>query len=1127
MQSTQLSLPESGELDHLLCDIDNLTRENPSWDRLNLNMNQESFLNPILVAFLTTWCLYQQRAGKVVELSGAPGPLAYLERINFQNILGLESKSRNRRPEAGRFTTLNLIADQESDVPKAVNQICDLVLHQFDNAGEFLPALEWAVNEVIDNIAVHSESPVPGVVHAQLYWRRGTLEIGIADHGIGIRKSLTNGAGGYQPSSDANAIETALERGVTRDSEIGQGNGLAGCREILTRNSGEMLICSGASRFLLSQHSEEFGSNSPLFGTAVRLSFDLKNPVDLTDCWIGHPAWTFIESEAERIEGKGVSIVEECAHTGGRAPARRLRRKIETLLPEMSGPLAIDFQGIDSASSSFLDELLGRLLKNLGKDSFKEKIRIHSLREELVGMSNVVVEQRLHGESAMLSNGESVGNRREKEGIGQSMGTDEGNPGSFDSQARLASYESGQDEIRGIAAEYRSDAGDLGARFFKPCLRHAVRYDRATGFFSSSSLLAWLEILPRLSANKDIKIRLLVSPSLRPSDAAALEQAVDASGRQELLARSIESWIDEFIGLEKTPNQKNLSDFFSWMIVHEIVELRFAFLKSSEDPSMYHEKIGVFGFDWGDKIAFIGSANESRFGHSENFESIDVFRSWEVGDKRRVEVKERWFEDAWGGRAAPLHVEPLTESALAKIKSIAPINPPRLDDEDLDDDQTPGTSGPKPPKLYDHQEKALEAWFNNSCRGFLEMCTGAGKTFTAIEGSSRLIQREIEENRFHSAVIVVVCPVNVLVEQWIQELESLQPGWRILSANESYRSYAPKMKIAFTPSEGDVSVIATTYATFKKRPMQSHLKRYLREGGPCTSILIADEAHHFGGENALEIAQEAAPLFSACIALSATPELEGENADRTQNLLDTFGGKIFEYGLFEAIPDVLCPYRYFPEPVFIEDDSGDIFSEIVEGEGRRVPRNLNQAYFVEPLERIVDDLRAQNRLEMTIVFSPPGFMRDIAEERILHVVKEVFTARHVRVASITQATNPKERAEALNFFSSGEAPVLLGIGCLDEGLDVPAARTAVMLYSFDRQKQFIQRRGRVLRKGGDQEKIASIYDLILLPSGETMTDSAYSNMVDKAIRRHREFASNAINREDAETVLDDALRRGR
>jgi len=225
-------------------------------------MNQESFLNPILVAFLTTWCLYQQRAGKVVELSGAPGPLAYLERINFQNILGLESKSRNRRPEAGRFTTLNLIADQESDVPKAVNQICDLVLHQFDNAGEFLPALEWAVNEVIDNIAVHSESPVPGVVHAELYWRRGTLEIGIADHGIGIRKSLTNGAGGYQPSSDANAIETALERGVTRDSEIGQGNGLAGCREILTRNSGEMLICSGASRFLLREHSEEFGSNS-------------------------------------------------------------------------------------------------------------------------------------------------------------------------------------------------------------------------------------------------------------------------------------------------------------------------------------------------------------------------------------------------------------------------------------------------------------------------------------------------------------------------------------------------------------------------------------------------------------------------------------------------------------------------------------------------------------------------------------------------------------------------------------------------------------------------------------------------------------------------------------------------
>jgi hypothetical protein len=123
---------------------------------------------------------------------------------------------------------------------------------------------------------------------------------------------------------------------------------------------------------------------------------DTRRPVDLSATWIAGGSWTFINAEAERIaEAGGIDVAEACINTGSRPPAERLRRKLLALLPEMEKPLRLDFSGVRSASSSFLDELLGRLAHELGEGVFESRVQLEGMDPLVRKMANVVVAQRL------------------------------------------------------------------------------------------------------------------------------------------------------------------------------------------------------------------------------------------------------------------------------------------------------------------------------------------------------------------------------------------------------------------------------------------------------------------------------------------------------------------------------------------------------------------------------------------------------------------------------------------------------------------------------------------------------------------------------------------------------------
>lgn len=362
-----------------------------------LQFPDSCFVETDAVALLTSWLLGEKKSGRGIVLEGKSDALGYLARMDFHKILGLDVPEHTRFPEAGRFIPITLVEDGDG-VFEVVNSIADLVLQHFDAAPEFLPAFEWAVNEIVDNIFIHSQTKTPGIVCGQLFDKTGKLHIAICDQGIGIKKSLSSS---YPMESDEAAITKALERGITRDPEVGQGNGMAGALEILTKNQGGFKVWSGDATFDLKRGPKNaFRHGAAIDGAGVSMSFNLERPVSLDDTWIGERGWSYINQEAERISENGIVVKDACNHTASRPPATRLRRKINALLPEMETPLTLDFEGVTSLSSSFLDELLGRLMNELGEAKFKESIAIKGLSDLHMNMANNVIGQRMQGGTA-------------------------------------------------------------------------------------------------------------------------------------------------------------------------------------------------------------------------------------------------------------------------------------------------------------------------------------------------------------------------------------------------------------------------------------------------------------------------------------------------------------------------------------------------------------------------------------------------------------------------------------------------------------------------------------------------------------------------------------------------------
>lgn len=688
--------------------------------------------------------------------------------------------------------------------------------------------------------------------------------------------------------------------------------------------------------------------------------------------------------------------------------------------------------------------------------------------------------------------------------------------------------------------QYRSDRHDLLQDFYIPCFHQAEHYDRAVGFFSSTSLaLVGQGLTAFIKAGG--KIRLIASPHLSDEDVQAIEQGLKQ--RQEVITDTIVRELEQ--DLEQIISHRLAC--LAWLLSREILEIKLAIPQNVRRRGIYHEKLGIFSDTSGHQIVFTGSANESASALSDNFECIDVFRSWRVGDEERIAEKVEDFQRLWENQTPQLEVLEFPEAARRSLLKRCPEEFPTEIGGSPRMRESGGVWGqhdsitvlpshqltlypclPATIQLRSYQQEAIHNWFANKGRGTLKMATGSGKTITALAIATELYQK------IKLQALVVVCPFRHLVNQWARECR--QFGLEPILAYENVRKWQGSLSTQlYNVGSGNqpfVTVI-TTNATLISPGFQSQIPYF-----PEKTLIIGDEAHNLGAQR---LENSLPRRVGLRLALSATPERYFDEQG-TEALFDYFGSVLEpEFTLKDAIDQkALVHYLYYPILVELTEAEADVYADLTTKIGRvmaiggagednealtalLMQRSRLIGAAANKLEALRELMRSRLDSTHTLFYCGDGSVEDdVTEEsqrQLEAVVRILGHELNYRVNTYTAETTLEEREDLRQQFETGELQGLVAIRCLDEGVDIPATRTAVILASSGNPRQFIQRRGRVLRPHPHKQR-AEIFDMIVLPPdlGRVNLDME-RNLLQRELQRFIEFADLADNAGEARLKL--------
>ncbi|MCP9491209.1 MAG: DEAD/DEAH box helicase family protein [Solirubrobacteraceae bacterium MAG38_C4-C5] len=672
-----------------------------------------------------------------------------------------------------------------------------------------------------------------------------------------------------------------------------------------------------------------------------------------------------------------------------------------------------------------------------------------------------------------------------------------------------------------LRTRYRSGEDDLVEDFYLPCLERATEYDRAVGYFTSGALaLAAPALVPFLIHGG--RMRLVVSPHLTEADVEAMlagyhrrDEIVGEALRRELISAALPDPIRDTLSC------------LSWLIAHERLEVRVAVLSKAGAPGIYHEKIGVFRDDAGTHVAFQGSANESVGGLVNNFESILAFSTAKPSEALVANQLDRDFAALWNRELSTLEVIDLPDAARQTLlDTYTPDRAERLTQRSGGGPRRPAT--PDGLQIREYQREAMAAWFRARGTGVFEMATGSGKTITALSTAGRLAEECAKQDE--GLAIVVLCPYQHLVKQWIAEANAFAFDpigcFRGRSHWESeLRSQLLELRAGARPT---LMAIATN-ATFATLAFQDLIREL-----PEASLIIADEMHNLGAP-ALRRALPA--WFRFRLGLSATPERH-HDTEGTAALQRYFGSSVFELGLGEAIQmGALTRYRY--RPIVIEFDGEELdqylaLSERIglrmaiagddpDGDEMLMALLIRRARLIASasgkIPRLLELLEPERRSTHNLVYCGDGRVEadDGDDERQVEaVVRGLGQGLGMAVNRYTADVDVDQRDVLRERFASGSLNALVAIRCLDEGIDIPETRRAYILASSTNPRQFIQRRGRVLRRAPGKD-LAEIYDFIVVPpaSGDDNVDPSERKLMARELERVMEFAGLAVNGPEA------------
>lgn len=675
-----------------------------------------------------------------------------------------------------------------------------------------------------------------------------------------------------------------------------------------------------------------------------------------------------------------------------------------------------------------------------------------------------------------------------------------------------------------LKVTYRSVDSDILNEFLIPCLQQSILYKRAVGYFTSASLAEAARGLVNFVKNGG-KMQLVASPRLTADDIESIKKGYSMRETMEgALLRDLDIPLSDV----DSSRVKNLT----WMIANNKLDIKIAKPNNplSEETGIYHEKIGIFYDSLDDekshKVAFSGSMNETSNGLISNYESIDVSISWDASERERLRIKGHidHFDNLWRGKAIGLETLEFPEAVKRELlKKFIP---------------TFSVTEPAARRvLRPYQSRAVENWEKADFKGVLSMATGSGKTLVAL--------RSLEKCPIPTIALIIV-PSLDLAKQWIEEIKEEYPnnsqvrgayaeeaGWPLKTGHliQAFLTNINNRRKKF---------IITTLQTASREKFLSLAKKIPKD----KMAVVIDEVHHSGAPEFSKVFEIDA---SYRIGLSATPERAWDD-EGNQAIFDYFGPQVFEYDISDAIRDgVLTQYEYLIHSIQLTYEEKEVFKEIsqqiavtlgavrgkypslknssipeildvLDRHNRELSIRLRQLY----LNRVGLVKKAENKKEaLKEIVQNYDLKRCLVYCNDLEHLDEcrriIFNAGF-EVLEFSSRVPADERVKVKASFAQETTgkKFLVAVKCLDEGVDLPVCDSAILISCSRSTREFIQRRGRVLRKHSSK-KMSFIHDILVLPyvnetEAYTLSRSEYE-FVMAELARSEEFAENALNKE--------------
>lgn len=713
--------------------------------------------------------------------------------------------------------------------------------------------------------------------------------------------------------------------------------------------------------------------------------------------------------------------------------------------------------------------------------------------------------------------------------------------------------------------DYRTGADNEPVQFYIDALCNSKTFDLLLGYFSSAAI----NVLSLGFANfihSGGRMRAVINNILSEDDKKALVEGMGGGKSENLLdfsnIKDLRESLDAY-GVQ-------FFECFAWLIANDRIE--FKIVKPKNSDGIAHYKSAVFG-DGDNWVSSKSSCNFTYYGFVENLEELQCNLSWEdKSANRTVQSQIKNFEELFSGESEIVEYLDVNDIQIAirdefgnkdiqqllvqekdllkrrkqifnnlKVKNSLSMALEQFDAK-ANQPKFPYPEGPR-----EYQVEAYENWVNNDKKGVFAMATGTGKTLTSLN----CLLNEYKINGSYKGIILV--PTVALLTQWAKECKKFNFD-RIVCVSSKNKWEDEIAYLNTAKSYINISyIIIATYASFSKSKFQNFFNSLDKE-----TVLIADEAHNLGANNLSKLLPNV--KLQKRIGLSATPNRKyDELGNSALNIF--FNDKcpyIYNYSMEEAMENgFLCKYKYFPHIVKLSEIEFEKYITISKRLLNYIDKITGKYKDCDDVERMLLERKriihkAENKLEIfknilkreyelrnedlryTLVYVPEGIepnygQQDDFEESVedLSLINQFTKAvssldRSIMVSQFTSKV--KDRDDILKKFQDGRVHTLTSMKCLDEGVDVPRSELAIFCSSSGNPRQFIQRRGRVLRVHSDKI-FAVIHDLVVIPdpSGDETIFSMEKNLIKSELERVVDFSNLSLNKMDTYKTLKPIL----